>query len=68
LPEGKRPKATDVSPWCGVYERERLQCGNRLADPAIIEQVDATIVMQPGHGARVDSYGNVIVEVMGERK
>jgi len=22
FPEGKRPKATDVSPWYGVYSRE----------------------------------------------
>jgi N-methylhydantoinase A len=53
---------------CPVYERERLKCGNRLAGPAIIEQVDSTIVMQPGHKARVDAYGNMILEVMGERK
>lgn len=53
---------------CPVYERERLKCGNRLAGPAIIEQADSTIVMQPGHRAHVDPYGNVIVEVAGERR
>ncbi|MBI2087808.1 MAG: hydantoinase/oxoprolinase family protein [Deltaproteobacteria bacterium] len=66
--KGRRRAYFDGWLDCPVYERERLQCGNRLAGPAIIEQVDSTIVMQPGHSARVDSYGNVIVEVMGERR
>jgi N-methylhydantoinase A len=30
--------------------------------PAILEQPDATTVIEPGHVARVDRLGNVIVE------
>jgi N-methylhydantoinase A len=66
--KGRRRAYFDRWLDCPVYERERLQCGNRLAGPAIIEQVDSTVVMQPGHKARVDSYGNLIIEVMGERR
>jgi N-methylhydantoinase A len=48
---------------CPVYAREKLGNGNRLAGPAIIEQVDSTIVIHPGLRAHVDCFGNVIIEV-----
>ena len=50
---------------CPVYAREKLGNGNRLAGPAIIEQVDSTIVIHPGQRAHVDCFGNVIIEVSG---
>jgi N-methylhydantoinase A len=48
---------------CPVYAREKLGHGNRLAGPAIIEQVDSTIVIHPGESASVDRFGYVIIEV-----
>ena len=48
---------------CPVYAREKLGHGNRLTGPAIIEQVDSTIVIHPGQKAYVDRFGNVIIEV-----
>ncbi|MGH7784865.1 MAG: hypothetical protein ACREO5_13615, partial [Candidatus Binatia bacterium] len=48
---------------CPVYTREKLGNGNRLAGPAIIEQVDSTIVIHPGQKADIDRFGNVIIEV-----
>ena len=48
---------------CPVYARDKLVCGNRLAGPAIVEQVDSTIVIYPGQKARADEFGNVIIEV-----
>jgi N-methylhydantoinase A len=48
---------------CPLYDRERLTCGNRLSGPAIIEQVDSTIVVHPGQEAHVDRFGNVIIEI-----
>jgi N-methylhydantoinase A len=47
---------------CPVYERDRLKPGNRLAGPAIVEQMDATTFVLPGMTARVDSYLNLILE------
>jgi N-methylhydantoinase A len=47
---------------CPVYDRERLRCGNRIAGPAIVEQMDATTVIPPGTRARVESYLNLILE------
>jgi 5-oxoprolinase (ATP-hydrolysing) len=45
------------------YERELLAPGNRIAGPAIVEQVDSTIVVYPGQEAVVDDYRNVIIHV-----
>lgn len=49
---------------CPVYERNKLAHGNRLIGPAIIEQVDSTIVIYPGQNTCVDPFGNVIIEVV----
>jgi N-methylhydantoinase A len=47
---------------CPVYNRERLRAGNRIAGPAIIEQMDATTLVLPGMTGRVDPYLNMILE------
>jgi N-methylhydantoinase A len=46
---------------CAVYDRERLRPGNRIAGPAIIEQMDATTVLLPGQDATVDPYLNLLI-------
>ena len=43
---------------------ERLVAGNRVAGPAIIQVPDTTIVVHPGQAARIDAYGNVLVDLM----
>jgi N-methylhydantoinase A len=45
-----------------VYARDRLSPGNRIAGPAIVEQMDSTTLVLPGMGARVDGYDNLILE------
>jgi len=47
---------------CPVYSRDKLQAGNRIAGPAIVEQMDTTSVILPGTTARVEPYLNLIVE------
>ncbi|MCW3475387.1 hydantoinase/oxoprolinase family protein [Limobrevibacterium gyesilva] len=47
---------------CPVYERDKLDSGNRIAGPAIVEQMDATTVILPGMVARVEPYMNLILE------
>jgi N-methylhydantoinase A len=47
---------------CPVYDRNRLRCGNRVAGPAVIEQMDATTLVLPGMIARVEPYLNLILE------
>ena len=46
-----------------MYDRDKLQAGNRIAGPAIIEQMDATTVVLPDMVARVEPYLNLILEV-----
>ncbi len=47
---------------CPVYDRDRLDAGNRLAGPAIVEQMDATTLILPGMTARVEPYLSLILE------
>ncbi len=47
---------------CPVYARDRLRAGNRIAGPAIVEQMDTTTVILPDMQATVDSYLNLILE------
>ena len=47
---------------CPVYDRDKLDAGNRITGPAIIEQMDATTVVLPDMVARVESYLNLILE------
>jgi N-methylhydantoinase A len=45
-----------------VYEREYIPTGERLQGPAIIEEMDSTIIINPGQSACVDDYGNFVIE------
>ena len=45
-----------------IYERELLQCGNRIEGPAIVEAPDTTYVIPPGWSYTVDKYLNGIME------
>ena len=46
-----------------VYVRERLPLDVTIAGPAIIEQMDATTVLEPGDVATSDADGNILIEV-----
>jgi N-methylhydantoinase A len=46
-----------------VYDWQRCLPGLHVAGPAIVEGPDATIVVPPGHTARVDEWRNVILEL-----
>jgi N-methylhydantoinase A len=46
----------------GVWDRLALPAGAVITGPAILEQPDATTVIDPGLAARVDAMGNLIVE------
>lgn len=48
-----------------VYVRERLAGGHTLAGPAVIEQYDATTYVAPGWDARIDGFGNIIMDCAG---
>ncbi|MRX34746.1 hydantoinase/oxoprolinase family protein [Aminobacter sp. MDW-2] len=46
-----------------VYLREKLPLDAEILGPAILEQMDATTVLEPGDRACSDRDGNIIIEV-----
>ncbi|MEE8140073.1 MAG: hydantoinase/oxoprolinase family protein, partial [Alphaproteobacteria bacterium] len=44
-----------------VYQRERLDVGHRILGPAVVEQLDSTLVVHPGQVARVDRFKNILI-------
>jgi N-methylhydantoinase A len=46
-----------------VYAREKLPLDAIIAGPAILEQMDATTVIEPGDRASSDADGNIIIEI-----
>jgi len=68
--EGTRIGARDVwfeEGWLDtpVYDRGRLPLDVRLNGPAIVQQLDATTVIEPGNRVTVDRLGNLLIEVRG---
>ena len=63
---GSRPVWFDGA-WheTAVYNRLDLPVGAVIQGPAILEQPDATTVIDPDLSARVDGFGNVVVERTG---
>jgi N-methylhydantoinase A len=49
-----------------IYERLELAAGEKIRGPAILEQPDSTIFVDPGLAARVDRFGNLIIEPVGK--
>ena len=47
------------------YDRSLLAPGNSLAGPALVLQMDSTTVIPPNWTARVDGYGNLVLELAG---
>ncbi len=60
---GTRPVWWDDWHDTPVYTRERLPLAATLAGPAVLEQMDTTILLSPGDTARQDADGNLIVEI-----
>jgi N-methylhydantoinase A len=46
-----------------IYDRERLAPGMTVNGPAVIRQLDATTVIEPGAAATVDATGNLRIRV-----
>ena len=46
-----------------IFSREKLPLGARIAGPAVVEQLDATTVLEPGSTATVDAAGDLRIRV-----
>ena len=65
--EGLLPKTVQVlgvarSPLTDEDFRARLHEGLVVPGPAIVSEMDSTTVILPGHQARVDAVGNLLIE------
>ena len=47
-----------------IYQRHLLPADMALDGPAIIEQMDCTIVVEPGNRVTLDGLGNLVIEVV----
>jgi N-methylhydantoinase A/oxoprolinase/acetone carboxylase beta subunit len=45
-----------------LYDRGGLETGNQIAGPALLLQLDTTIVVPPGWQGYVDAFGNLLLE------
>ena len=48
-----------------VFWGERLRAGNVVGGPAIVQLPDTTIVVHPQQTARLDPYGNFLIDLHG---
>jgi N-methylhydantoinase A len=74
-PAGRTPKVHDAvigerqmfagGRWqmAQVFDRMKLPPAARLTGPAIVQQIDATTVVEPGAAATVDAIGNLRIAV-----
>ena len=44
-----------------IYDRDKLEAGNRLAGPAIVTEMDSTSLILSGHEAEVDTHGGLLI-------
>ena len=51
-----------------VFDRDDLEYGMTIRQPCIIEEVDATLFVPKGCVARIDQYGNVLVQLLKEKR
>ncbi|MBV9339649.1 MAG: hydantoinase/oxoprolinase family protein, partial [Acidobacteria bacterium] len=61
----KRKRVMFGGQWfeTGVFDRERLQSGDRFEGPAIVHEYSATTVIPPGSKVEVDDYSNLLIAV-----
>jgi N-methylhydantoinase A len=44
-----------------VYDRDKLRAGDKFIGPAIVEQMDTTVVLPPGVHATVEDIGSIVI-------
>ena len=59
--DGKMKKA-------GIYDRDKLKAGNKILGPAIIFEMDSTALVHTGCEAKVDPYGNIVINPVKKKR
>jgi N-methylhydantoinase A len=64
---GTRTVHAEGQAWeTAIYQRLDMAVGETVVGPAILEQPDATIFVDPGLTGRVDAFGNLVITRSGE--
>ncbi|MFH1929386.1 MAG: hydantoinase/oxoprolinase family protein [Chloroflexota bacterium] len=69
IKETRQAYFVDAGGWVDtpIYDGSKLRAGNRIAGPAIIEEVTTTIVICPHDQAEIDQLGNVVIDVGSDK-
>lgn len=65
-PSGSRQVIFDVDEGpveTALYKRENLRAGEHFSGPAVVEQLDTTVLVPPGASATVDEWLNLLIKV-----
>jgi N-methylhydantoinase A len=68
---GARPVYIDAKTgWrdAAIYDREKLPLFTDIPGPAIINEMSATTLVLPGQSAKMDVFGNIVVETGVKRR
>jgi N-methylhydantoinase A len=49
------------SQQAGIYNRALLRAGDKIKGPAIVTEMDSTTLIESGHIAEVDPFGNILI-------
>jgi N-methylhydantoinase A len=62
-PIGRRPVCFEGEPMeTPVFKREGLFRDRPVRGPAVVEQLDSTVVIPPGYSGRIETWGNMIIQ------
>lgn len=72
LPEGdgdaSQAKVSDHTMWANgeehaaaIYDRAKLEAGDKIPGPCIVTEMDSTAVILPDHVGTVDAYGTILI-------
>ncbi len=63
-----RAKVADISVFIDgkdrkavLYDRSKLEAGNIVKGPAIVQEMDSTTLILPDHAGTVDDFGNILI-------
>jgi N-methylhydantoinase A len=58
---------TGLSHETPLFERAKLEHGNRIAGPAILVEYSSTLVLPPDWSLQVDPCGHLLMDAPGDR-
>ncbi|MBO6505935.1 MAG: hydantoinase/oxoprolinase family protein [Kordiimonadaceae bacterium] len=72
VPEGDgdpaQAKVSDHTMWANgekhdaaIYDRAKLEAGDKILGPCIVTEMDSTAVILPDHEGTVDAYGTILI-------